>query len=144
MGACFVSEAAIISPVETVRAIGVVIAVRADFPRTVVGPDDPATRIVARIGVRRVEAAMEMPPVDERPVIGVAGAAVAQATVAIAAATIDVRGAIAATAIRKTAAAHAAAVETSATTAAAVATTHLNQIFAGIFRHGQRARARKR
>ena len=30
----------------------------------------------------------------------------------------------------------ATAVETSATTAAAVATTHLNQIFAGIFRHG--------
>jgi len=55
---------------------------------------------------------MEMPPVDERPVIGEAGAAVAQPTVAISAAAIDMRGAVAATTIGKAAAADAAPVET--------------------------------
>src|SRR5262249_34718709 len=135
----------------------VVVAPGADLAQAVIGPDDPATRvrIVVRI-IRRVETAMEMPPVHERPVIGKAGAAVAQPAVAIAAASIDVRGTEATAAMGKAAAAESATVESSATTeatttvetSAAAATaamaTHLDQIFTSIFRCRHRTRRGQR
>src|SRR5947207_1947452 len=129
-------------------------AVAADLARAPIGPDDPATRI--RIIIGRIKATVEVPPVHERAVIGMAIAAVAQAAVAITTAAVDMRGADAAAAIGEAAATEAAAVnraaaeaatavETSAAAAAtAVATAHLDQIFTGVFRRRQRTRRSRR
>src|SRR5712671_918946 len=94
------------------------VPIPADLARAPIGPDDPAaTGIMVVVGRRVVEPAVEVPVVEA--VVGEAMAAIAQARVTIAAAAIDVGGAIAAAANCHTAAADAGAMKSAAAAKAA-------------------------